>query len=475
MKHEFGIDFGTTNSACIGILDNRRVVKYTDGEEEPFPSIVIIDKVTGEVISGREARNQREELSESCEIFTSIKSLLGTNNRWNIAGKTWTPEMIAAQIFIGLKEQVASKHNSSFDEAVVAVPVGFSSEKRKALRKAAKIAGIEIKTLISESTAAAFHSYEKIKSDTLFVVFDWGGGTLDISVLENDYGTIKEIATGNEFLGGDDIDLKLAKYVHNKLEKSNPKYVSFNDMAARHRDLMKAKCEAAKKEFSYMDVVNIRLNKYGDYGPVNINVNYQEFYRLIKPEIKKALKCMDDTLSKVQMNLDNMGSVLLVGGSVNLRPFIEEIESNWTCFKIYPEDSDWSVSHGAAQLAIQDGEYILADSIGVTLSNGNFYPIANAGTPLNQLNLTSTFAIVEDTDTANFIFTDSYRNILGYLHVPTFGFFKEQIDIHLSVDDNLVFNFVARSQKRSEKYSVEWNYTSSKLVYQLPVPAFEVT
>jgi molecular chaperone DnaK len=224
-----------------------------------------------------------------------------------------------------------------------------------------------------------------------------------------------------------------------------------------------------------MDVVNVRLNKYGDYGPVNINVNYQEFYRLVKPEITKALKCMDDTLSKVRMNLENMGAVLLVGGSVNLRPFIEAIESNWNCYKIYPEESDWSVSHGAAQLAIQEGEYILADSIGVTLSNGNFYPIAKAGTPLNQLDITTTFAIVEDTDTANFIFTDSYSNILGYLHVPTFGFFKEQIDIYLSIDKNLVFKFEARSKKRSGKFRVEWNYTSPKLIYQLPVTVNEVT
>lgn len=475
MKHEFGIDFGTTNSACIGILDNRRVIKYTDGEEEPFPSIVIIDKVTGEVISGREARNQREELNESCEIFSSIKTYLGTNNRWNIAGKTWTPEMIASQIFIGLKKQVNLKNKYSLDEAVVAVPVGFSPEKRKSLREAAALAGIKITSLVSESSAAAFHNYEKIKGITQFAVFDWGGGTLDISVLENEDGSIKEIATGNEYLGGDDVDIKFAKYVHNKIEKNNSKNLSFESMSAKHRDLMTAKCETAKKEFSYMDVVNVRLNKYGEYGPVNIKVNYQEFYRLIKPEITRVLKCMENTLSKIQMNLDNMGAVLLVGGSVNLRPFIEEIESNWSCYKIYAEESDWSVSNGAAQLAIQKGEYILADSIGVTLSNGNFYPIAKAGTAVSKLNLTSTFAIVEDSDTANFIFTDSLQNILGYLHVPTFGFFKEKIDIKLEINENLVLKFVARSQKRSEKYRVEWNYSSPKFIYQLPVGAYEVT
>ncbi|SMF33560.1 Hsp70 family protein [Paenibacillus barengoltzii] len=471
MNHEFGIDFGTTNSACIGILDNRKIIKYTDSEDEPFPSVVMIDKITGEVICGREAWNQRQELSESCEIFTSIKSHLGTSQTWHIAGKIWTPEMIASQIFLGLKKQVMANSGKhvKFDSAVVAVPVGFSAEKRKSLREAARLAGIHIKSFVSESTAAAFHSYEKIKSFSKIAVFDWGGGTLDISILENSKGTIKEVAIGNEFLGGDDIDLKLAKYVHLKLEKDDPKNISFEDMPARFRDLMIARCESAKKEFTYKDVVNIRMNKYGEYGTVSININYQEFSRLIQPEISRALECLQSTLRKVHLNLGNLGCVLLVGGSVKLRPFIEKIEASWNCYKVYPEESDWSVSYGAAQLSIQEGKYILADSIGVLLSNGSFYPIAKAGTPLNRLDTTASFAIVEDTDTAHFIFTDSSGNVLEYVHVPTFGFFQEQVDVKLTVDENQVFRFLARSQKRSDKYAVEWHYTSPKLIYQLPV------
>jgi molecular chaperone DnaK len=471
MKLEFGIDFGTTNSACIGILDERKITKYTDSEDEPFPSVVMIDKITGEVICGREAWNQRQELSESCEVFTSIKTYLGTNKSWKIAGKIWTPEMIAAQIFLGLKSQVletTGKH-MQLNNAVVAVPVGFPAEKRKALRTAAKLAGIEIKSLVSESTAAAFHSFDKIKLFSQFAVFDWGGGTLDISILENDKGIIKELAIGNEYLGGDNIDQKFARYVHQKLERENPKNIAFEDMPARFRDLMIARCEAAKREYSYKDVINVRMNKYGDYGAVNVSVNYQEFKRLIHPEIMRATECLDKTLKKIRLNLENLDGVLLVGGSVKLRPFIEEIEANWNCFKIYPEESDWSVSYGAAQLSIQEGKYILADSIGVLLSNGEFYPIAKAGTSLDRLNTTSSFAIVEDTDTAHFIFSDPYGNILEYVHVPTFGFFQEQVDIKLTVDQDHVFKFVARSQKRSEKYEVEWHFTSPKITYELPV------
>ena len=471
MKSEFGIDFGTTNSACISILEGKLVTKYTDSENEPFPSVVLIDKITGEVICGREAWNRRQELSESCEIFTSIKTHLGTNKSWNIAGKMWTPEMIAAQIFIGLKNQVMAINGKhiKMESAVVTVPVGFSPEKRRSLREAAQMAGIEIKSFVSESTAAAFHSYEKLRTFTRFAVFDWGGGTLDISILENEKGTIKELETGNEYLGGDNIDLKFARYVHQKLEKESPKNLTFEDMQARYRDMMIARCENAKREFSYKDFVNIRMNRYGDYGAVNITVNYQEFKRLIQPEIKRAMECLEATLRKIRMNLENLDCVLMVGGSVKLRPFIDEIETSWNCYKIYPEESDWSVCNGAAQLSIREGKYLLADSIGVLLSNGGFYPIAKAGTPIQQLNTTASFAIVEDTDTAHLIFSDSNRNILEYVHVPTFGFLQEQIDVKLTVDQNNVLKFVARSQKRSDKYGVDWYYTSPKLIYELPV------
>ena len=211
------------------------------------------------------------------------------------------------------------------------------------------------------------------------------------------------------------------------------------------------------------------MNRYGDYGAVNITVNYQEFKRLIQPEIKRAMECLEATLRKIRMNLENLDCVLMVGGSVKLRPFIDEIETSWNCYKIYPEESDWSVCNGAAQLSIREGKYLLADSIGVLLSNGGFYPIAKAGTPIQQLNTTASFAIVEDTDTAHLIFSDSNRNILEYVHVPTFGFLQEQIDVKLTVDQNNVLKFVARSQKRSDKYGVDWYYTSPKLIYELPV------
>jgi Molecular chaperone len=129
---DFGIDFGTTNSACTGILEKRREIPYRDNFGNPFPSLIVIDRVTGEVFCGRDAWRKREELSESCEIIPSVKTHLGTDKTWQVAGKIWTPVMVATEVFLGIKQQVArGAGNVQLEQAVVAVPVGFSSEKRK--------------------------------------------------------------------------------------------------------------------------------------------------------------------------------------------------------------------------------------------------------------------------------------------------------------------------------------------------------
>ncbi|SFK75690.1 molecular chaperone DnaK [Paenibacillus sp. 1_12] len=475
MKIDFGIDFGTTNSACVGILDGKRAIRYTDGYTAPFPSLVIIDKLTGEVLSGREAWNKRQQLSESCEVFSSIKSWLGENIQWNLGGKVWTPEMIAAEIFKGLVKQVSDKSGDGLiQSAVVAVPVDFSAEKRQALRYAAKTAGITITSFVSESTAAIFHNFDKVKSYSKVAVFDWGGGTLDISILENNKGSIREVSVGNEMLGGDDIDSKLARWAHNQIERANPRGVSFEDMPASFRDRLIAQCETAKRDLSVMDLVDVRLNKYGDYGPVKVAIDNDTFTALIEPEVLRAMDCMNATLEQAKINFDNLGCILLVGGSINLRPFIERVEQEWNCHKIFPDASEWSVAYGAAELSLTEGSYIMSESVGVILSDGGFYPIIKNGESMRGNEFTASFALVEDSDTANLIFANENGKILGYAHVPSFGFFKEQIDITVSLDQDMVIHFKAKSKNRSDKYHVLWSYPGPKMTYKLPDSSIEV-
>lgn len=153
----FGIDFGTTNSAVVAITEiaenNFSINKSGESEKAPLPSFVAINKSTGEVRTGLTAKRNISN-SDEYITFSSVKSIIGEELSWNIAGKTWTPIDIAAELFKALKNNTANKLNFDLSEAVLAVPIGFSSEKKNNLRKAASMAGIDIKMFISEPTAA---------------------------------------------------------------------------------------------------------------------------------------------------------------------------------------------------------------------------------------------------------------------------------------------------------------------------------
>ncbi|WP_003545352.1 Hsp70 family protein [Desulfotomaculum nigrificans] len=469
MKFDFGIDFGTTNSACTGIIDGKSVMKFEDQYDgSPFPSLVVIDPVTGKVECGREAWLKRQEYSENCEVISSVKTLLGTGKTWTIAGKNWTTEMIAAEVFKGLKRQIAAAGvKEEMSEAVVAVPVGFPPVKRAELRRAARLAGIEIKSFVSEPTAAFFRHYDEVGFYNKIAVFDWGGGTLDVAVLENSGGLIKEAAAGGLYLGGDDIDLKIAHWVHNQVIKQKKATVSFDEMPSSARDMMIARCERAKRDLSVRDMVEVVLNRYGDLGPFRVTLDADTFSRLIEEDVESAIKCFEDTLKKAGVSMDELGCILMVGGSVNLAPLIDRVEEKWKCDKIFPQDSDWSVATGAAKLSVNPGNYKLAETIGVVMADDSFYPLMKEGEPVDYEPIEFTFAMVEDSGTANFVFSNGC-NVLGYLHVPAFGFFKEQINLKARIDRNLVFRVSAKSNRRSERYTEEWQYPGPKLYYQLP-------
>jgi molecular chaperone DnaK len=474
VKFDFGIDFGTTNSACAGIIDGKKMIKFADRYDgSPFPSLVIIDPVTGEVYCGREAWLKRQEYAEHCEVITSVKTHLGTGKTWRIAGKVWTPEMVAAKVFEGLKKQVASFGKVKMEQAVVAVPVGFSSAKRAELRRAAKRAGVEITTFISEPTAAFFRHYDEIGHYDKVGVLDWGGGTLDITIIEkNSKDTIKELATGGLYVGGDNIDLKLALWAHNEVINKSSTSVSFEEMPPAARDMMIARCERAKRDLADREVVQIVLNKYGELGPIRVTLDIDTFSRLVESEVEQVIECFEATLRRARLSMDELGCILMVGGSVNLRPFIERVEEKWKkCF--YPEESDWSVAAGAAMLSVKPGRYKLAETIGVIMSDDSFYPLVHEGDVVDHKTVEHSFALVEDSKTANFIFSDANRRILGRLNVPSFGFFREKIDLQSRIDRDLVLRVTARSAQRSERYTEEWRYPGPRLHYQLPA-GFEV-
>lgn len=477
LKHYFGIDFGTTNSATVGCMvmgDNREMVLYGDDEGLPMPSVVAIDKTTGNVFTGREAWEKKMELSQSCEYISSIKSILDDTD-WNrtIAGKTWTPVDIAGELFKALKLKVNSRTGACMDFATVAIPIGFSAKKRNNLRKAAKLADITITSFISEPTAAFFANYDKLKSSSIVAVFDWGGGTLDISIIQNANGKISELATAGMNVAGNDIDNKIARRIHAKIARKKGIEIAFDDMPHNAQDILLVKAERAKRALEYDDIVTISINNYGVYGTCRETLDYDWFADIIKPEVDAAIACLEKAINESGVGIANIDTILMVGGSSNLRPLFKEMDARFGDKLFFPEETMWNVGYGAAELAVRPGAYYSNQSIGIVLSDGSYFELLSPDTALQGWHKEVNFGIVDTSKEARFIFSGSpdienssekYKSF----SIPAYRFLQEQISLRVEVDDDLVFRAMAKSNMQPDDYKRFWDYTKLKFYYRLP-------
>jgi molecular chaperone DnaK len=482
MNEFFGIDFGTTNSAVVGRL-RQNATQYDDGAGQPFPSLVAISRATGAVHAiGREAWNHRLELAESCEMLSSAKMYLGTDKVWRIGPEAWTPRRVVTEILKGLRSRVSERGSGAvLDSAVIAIPVGFAPEKRRELRKAARDAGIDVKGFVSEPTAAVFRNFEEVHQWPTVVVFDWGGGTLDISVVSIRGDVVEEIATISNPIGGDVLDRILAEWAHMQiLRKRSRNGPPLDGMDARYRDLLLSQCEIAKRTLINEDLVEISVLRYGEFGTVNLVLVEEEFSELMRPKINEAIATLEEGVqNRAHLSFDQIGCIVMVGGSSNLRGLRAAMdERSWTCDIRFPSESEWHVADGAAILSSSFGEYISAQSIGIRLSDNTIYPMIKKGQKASLFGDVTTFGLVEDADNARFVFVEckdgtdgqvtSMEKILGYLSVPAYGFSNEPIRLNIQVDEDLLLHVTARSQCKAKMHERTWTYGEVRFSYQLP-------
>lgn len=472
----FGIDFGTTNSATVGISSykaEKKEILYGDDEQRPVPSVVAIDKETGKVYTGREAWERRQELSQRCEYIPSVKSLLDGGWSKKIAGKTWTPYLVASEVFQCLQKNVYNQANIMIKDAVVAIPIGFSVKKRNIIRKAALSAGINIKSFISEPTAAFFANYDNVYNDNIVVVFDWGGGTLDVSVLEHYDGKIRELATGGMSIGGDKIDQLLATKIHSKIERKKKKGISFDSMPAENKDMMIVRAERAKRALSDEDTAIISINHYGDYGAVREIIDYDWFSEIIDDIVDKAIQCIENVIEESGINKSKIDRVIMEGGSSNLGPLIEKMEALFGEKLYFPEETMWNVGLGAARLASNPGAYYSNQNISLKLSDGKTFPLLKVGDSLQGWQQQHHFGIIDSDKEARFVFTgssdiDKDDGRFSTMRVPAYRFLQEHIVLDVCVDDNLVFQAKAHSTMRPKAIYNVWSYPNLKCYYLLP-------
>lgn len=490
MPEVFGIDFGTTNSATVGLPVSGGARRYGDSRENadmPFPSIVAIDKMTGKIrCIGVEAKRKRLELLEQCEVISSPKRYLGTPKSWQIGNKTWYPEDIVAEILRGLKTEVSARagREDLLKEAVISIPVRLSPSGRRSLRNAARKVGIKVLGFVSEPTAALYKHHKDLKQWNRIAVFDWGGGTLDITVIETEAGMVHELAADGVNLGGDDLDQIIALRAHEKFIQKVGANASFEEMPVRARDELLEAAEHAKIALSMTgNEQPFLVGNYGQYGELRGSINRKDLLSLLEPQFERVLELLRSVVTKqARLSFDELGCILMVGGSSKLLGLHERVQKlAGDCLVLQPgEHSDWDVAHGAALLCRNGGNHVLGKTIGIQLSDESFFPILRKGEEVSHKIKSMKFGLVEDSPTACFNFYQSDHvspdslirgegEKIDTLLVPTFGFVNEKICLDVNIDEDLFLNASARSSHMGEVKSHDMEYEKMLYSYKLPV------
>ena len=317
-----GIDLGTTNS-CVAVYEGGEPVVITNAEgARTTPSVVAFSK-TGERMVGQVAK--RQAITNPERTVISIKRDMGTDRKVNIDGKSYTPQEISAMILQKLKADAESYLGTTVTEAVITVPAYFSDAQRQATKDAGKIAGLDVKRIINEPTAAALAYGVDKENAQKILVFDLGGGTFDVSLLDIADGVIEVLATaGNNRLGGDDFDEKIMNYMAETFLKSDGIDLR-NDKMALQR--LKEAAEKAKIELSGMMSTNINLPfiTADATGPKHFDMTLTraKFDELTADLVEKTMGPTKQVLADSGLSASQIDKVLLVGGSSRI-PAVQE-------------------------------------------------------------------------------------------------------------------------------------------------------
>lgn len=317
-----GIDLGTTNS-CVAVMEGGKptVIANTEGARTT-PSVVAFTK-TGERLVGEPAK--RQAVTNAEKTISSIKRDMGTDKGRTIDDKKYSPQQISAMILQKLKADAENYLGEKVSEAVITVPAYFNDAQRQATKDAGKIAGLDVKRIINEPTAAALAYGLDNEKEQKIMVYDLGGGTFDVSIIEIGEGVIEVLATsGDNRLGGDDFDQRITDWMLEEFKKAEGVDLS-NDKMALQR--LKEAAEKAKKELSASTTTNINLpfiTATSD-GPKHFDMNLTraKFEELVHDLIERTAVPVQNALKDAGVNASELGKVLLVGGSTRV-PAVQE-------------------------------------------------------------------------------------------------------------------------------------------------------
>ena len=323
-----GIDLGTTNS-CVAVMEGGEAVVIANAEgARTTPSVVAFAK-SGERMVGQVAK--RQAVTNPDRTISSIKREMGSNYKVTIDNKSYTPQEISAMVLQKLKADAEAYLGQSVTEAVITVPAYFTDAQRQATKDAGKIAGLDVKRIINEPTAAALAYGLDKESDQKIMVYDLGGGTFDVSVLEIGDGVIEVLATaGNNRLGGDDFDARIVNYLVEEFKKSDGVDLSLDKVAMQR---LREAAEKAKIELSGVTTSNINLPYItaDATGPKHLDVTLTraKFNELTHDLVEKTVGPVKQALSDSGLSPNEISKVLLVGGSSRI-PAVQEMVKSLT-------------------------------------------------------------------------------------------------------------------------------------------------
>ncbi|MDY2629576.1 MAG: molecular chaperone DnaK [Lachnospiraceae bacterium] len=317
MSKIIGIDLGTTNS-CVAVMEGGKPVVIANAEGvRTTPSVVAFAK-NGERLVGELAK--RQAVTNAEKTISSIKRHMGSDYRVTIDGKKYSPQEISAMILQKLKADAESYLGESVTEAVITVPAYFNDAQRQATKDAGKIAGLDVKRIINEPTAAALAYGLDNENEQKIMVYDLGGGTFDVSIIEIGDGVIEVLSTnGDTFLGGDDFDNKLTDYMLAEFKRTEGVDLSTDKMALQR---LKEAAEKAKKELSSATTTNVNLPfiTVTSEGPkhLDMTITRAKFNELTNDLVERTAIPVQNALRDAGLSSSDISKVLLVGGSTRI-------------------------------------------------------------------------------------------------------------------------------------------------------------
>ncbi len=325
MSKIIGIDLGTTNS-CVAVMEGGKPTVIANAEGiRTTPSVVAFSK-TGERLVGEPAK--RQAVTNADRTISSIKRHMGTDYKVDIDGKKYTPQEISAMILQKLKADAESYLGETVSEAVITVPAYFNDAQRQATKDAGKIAGLDVKRIINEPTAAALAYGLDNEKEQKIMVYDLGGGTFDVSIIEIGDGVIEVLSTnGDTHLGGDDFDNRITQWLIDEFKKAEGVDLSGDKMALQR---LKEAAEKAKKELSTATTTNINLPfiTATQDGPKHLDMNLTraKFDELTHDLIERTSIPVQNALKDAGITASELGKVLLVGGSTRMLAAQEKVK-----------------------------------------------------------------------------------------------------------------------------------------------------